>query len=207
MQGKTVSTGQTGIFAFLRLYADVFWRAMFANLLFALLSLPVATLPAALCGLTRVCALLARGEPVQVAAEFWRGCRRVRAWTVSAALLLGGVAAYLAVGWYAACAAVHVWAALPLVLTCFAVLAGGGAGCAALVQAAAFDMRPKAAFRQGWRCFCARPLGLLAAVTLWILTGALALTQFPWGTLATAGLSCALCALVQGFASAAPGEA
>lgn len=69
------------------------WTLVKANILFCLFCLPVATIPAALKALTRVCVLLLRGEPLDLWQDWWgafrQGFPRATAAGVLMAVMLG----------------------------------------------------------------------------------------------------------------------
>lgn len=57
------------------LFFTYFWQLVWANMLFVLFSLPVITMPAALCALNRVCILIYRNGHCFLWTEFWKEFR------------------------------------------------------------------------------------------------------------------------------------
>lgn len=84
-----------------RRYAAVlgsnFWRLVGLNLIFILFSLPVITIPAALCGVNRVCMLLIHNGYCFIWGDFWEEFRRSFRRSLLPGLLF---AALLFVGYY-----------------------------------------------------------------------------------------------------------
>lgn len=102
---------QTGLRRLLELSGTYFWRLVGANLLFVLFSLPVVTLPAALCALNRVCILIYRKGHCFLWMDFWQEFRRSFGRSLLPAALFGGLtfAGYFFMSLAAANGAFPVW--------------------------------------------------------------------------------------------------
>lgn len=68
-----------------------FWKLVGANLLFVVFSLPVVTLPAALCALNRICILIYRKGNCFLWMDFWEEFRRSFLRSLLSAVLFGGL--------------------------------------------------------------------------------------------------------------------
>lgn len=75
-EGAGLPMPEGGIRRYLLLLTTHFWKLMGLNLLFVLFSLPVVTLPAALCAMNRVCMLLIRNGYCFAWQDFWQEFRR-----------------------------------------------------------------------------------------------------------------------------------
>ena len=89
----------------LRLFFQVFFREFFSlvkvNFLFYLFCLPVVTIPAAYCALTRIAVSMVRDQPVFLWNEFWGAFRSEFKRATAAGFLLGlGFVLSIAGAWY-----------------------------------------------------------------------------------------------------------
>lgn len=75
-EGAGLPLPEGGIRRYGALLTSHFWKLVELNLLFVLFSLPVVTLPAALCGMNRVCMLLIRNGYCFLWEEFWQEFRQ-----------------------------------------------------------------------------------------------------------------------------------
>lgn len=75
-EGAGLPMPEGGIRRYLLLLTTHFWKLVGLNLLFVLFSLPVITLPAALCAMNRVCMLLIRNGYCFLWQDFWEEFRR-----------------------------------------------------------------------------------------------------------------------------------
>lgn len=75
-EGAGLPMPEGGIRRYLLLLTTHFWKLLGLNLLFVLFSLPVVTLPAALCAMNRVCMLLIRSGYCFAWQDFWQEFRR-----------------------------------------------------------------------------------------------------------------------------------
>ena len=75
-EGAGLPLPEGGIRRYGVLLATHFWKLVELNLLFILFSIPIVTLPAALCGVNRVCVLLIRNGYCFVWGDFWEEFRR-----------------------------------------------------------------------------------------------------------------------------------
>lgn len=78
-----------GVLRLLLISGTHFWKLVGANMLFILFSLPLVTLPAALCALNRVCLLIYREGNCFLWTEFWQEFRRSFWRSLLPALLFG----------------------------------------------------------------------------------------------------------------------
>ena len=97
-EGAGLPLPEGGIRRYGVLLATHFWKLVELNLLFILFSIPIVTLPAALCGVNRVCVLLIRNGYCFVWGDFWEEFRRSFRRSLLPALLF---ALLLFVGYYA----------------------------------------------------------------------------------------------------------
>lgn len=67
---------ESGIGRVLALFFSYFWKLVGANLLFVLFSIPVVTIPAALCAMNRVCILIYRKGHCFLWMDFWQEFKR-----------------------------------------------------------------------------------------------------------------------------------
>lgn len=82
---------RSGFLRLLALSGTHFWKLVRANLLFVVFSLPVVTLPAALCALNRVCILIYRSGNCFLWMDFWQEFRRSFWRSLLPALWFGGL--------------------------------------------------------------------------------------------------------------------
>lgn len=75
-EGAGLPLPEGGIRRYVVLLAIHFWKLIGLNLLFVLFSLPVITMPAALCAMNRVCMLLIRNGYCFLWQDFWEEFRR-----------------------------------------------------------------------------------------------------------------------------------
>lgn len=108
------------------LFFAYFWKLVGANLLFVLFSLPIITMPAALCGLNRVCILIYRKGHCFLWPDFWEEFRRSFLRSLLPGLLFGAVvfAGYFFMSLAAANGQFPIWCLLFWFLGIAAVVAG-----------------------------------------------------------------------------------
>ena len=90
-EGAGLPMPEGGIQRYALLLTTHFWKLVGLNLLFVLFSLPVITLPAALCAMNRVCMLLIRNGYCFLWQDFWQEFRRSFARSLLPALLFAGL--------------------------------------------------------------------------------------------------------------------
>lgn len=105
---------QAGIYRLLAISWTHFWKLIGANLLFVVFSLPVITLPAALCALNRVCILIYRKGNCFLWMDFWQEFRRSFAGSLLPGALFGALtfAGYFLMSLAAANSVFPVWCLL-----------------------------------------------------------------------------------------------
>lgn len=101
----------SGVGRLLAVSATHFWKLLGVNMLFAAFSLPVITLPAALCALNRVCILIYREGNCFLWMDFWQEFRRSFFRSLPPGVLFGGLtfAGYFFMSLAAANGAFPVW--------------------------------------------------------------------------------------------------
>lgn len=75
-EGRDIPLPEGGFRRYAALFFTNFWKLVTLNLLFLLFSVPIVTLPAALCGLNRVCMLLIRNGYCFLWGDFWEEFRK-----------------------------------------------------------------------------------------------------------------------------------
>lgn len=75
-EGAGLPLPEGGFLRYISLLFSQFWKLLGANLLFVLFSLPVITLPAALCALNRVCILIYTRGSAYLWQDFWEEFRK-----------------------------------------------------------------------------------------------------------------------------------
>lgn len=120
-----------------------FWKLVGANLLFILFSLPVVTLPGALCALNRVCLIIYREGNCFVWTEFWQEFRRSFWRSLPPAALFGALtfAGYFFMSMGAANGVYPVWCMIFWAVGILATAVGIGGGAYFFVLAALLDQK------------------------------------------------------------------
>lgn len=146
-----------------------FWKLIGANLLFVLFSLPVITLPAALCALNRVCLLIYREGNCFLWTDFFREFRRSFWRSLLPGALFGGLdfLGYFLMSLGAANGAFPVWCLLFWSTGILASAAGIVWGAYFFVLAALLDQKNGGVLKNAFLLCMIRPgraLAVLAAV-------------------------------------------
>lgn len=139
--GRPLPTGG-GARYFALLFSQL-WKLIGANLLFVLFSLPVLTLPAALCGLNRVCLSVYRRGSAYIWQEFFEEFRKSLLRHLPAAFLftLLLLAAYYLMSLGLSNAALPLWSVIFWTLGLLAAAGGLGWGSCYFVLAALLEQR------------------------------------------------------------------
>ena len=173
-EGAGLPLPEGGIRRYGVLLATHFWKLVELNLLFILFSVPIVTLPAALCGVNRVCVLLIRNGYCFVWGDFWEEFRRSFRRSLLPALLF---ALLLFVGYYAMSlgltnAGLPVWSVLFWAVGIAASSAGICWGGYFFVLVALLDQKNKVVLKNA-RLLCMvnpfKAFAVLAAVVLMAL--------------------------------------
>ncbi len=90
-EGPGLPIPEAGARRLLALFHSYFWKLLGANLLFVLFSLPVVTLPGALCALNRVCILIYREGHCFLWMDFWKEFKSSALRSILLGLLFGGI--------------------------------------------------------------------------------------------------------------------
>lgn len=168
------------------------WKLVGANLLFTAFSLPVVTIPAALCALNRVCVLLYREGHCFLWMDFRQEFRRsffksLAPGLLFALMLLGG---YYFMSLGAGNAALPLWSMLFWLVGMLLTAGGLCWGTYYFVLAAMLDLKPRTLMKNAGLLCMARPgraglllvfevgTGLLAAALMPIFLAALLLIWF-----------------------------
>lgn len=145
-----------------------FWKLIGANLLFVLFSLPVVTLPAALCALDRVCVLIYRQGYLFLWQEFWEEFKRsfLRSLLpgLFCALMLFG--AYFFVSLASGNAHMPMWFILFWAVGTLMLLAAVCIGAYFFVLVSVLDLNNRDAFKDAVILVLARPARALSVFVL-----------------------------------------
>ena len=160
-----------------RRYAAVlgtnFWKLVRLNLIFILFSLPVVTIPAALCGVNRVCMLLIRNGYCFLWEDFWEEFRRSFRRSLLPGLLFS---ALLFVGYYAMSlgltnAGLPAWSLLFWTIGFAAAAAGICWGSYFFALVSLLDQKNGLMLRNAWLLCMVSPLKSFAVLALILAVG------------------------------------
>ena len=197
----------------LKRYAAVlfnnFWKLVGANLLFLAFSLPVITMPAALCALNRVCMLLIRNGYCFLWQDFWQEFKRSFTRSLFPALL---VLVTLFGGYYAMSlgltnTGVPVWSQLFWAVGICLTGAGGGGGAYFFALVSLVDQSNADAMKNALLLGLIRPLRALGvfaivAVTVFLIAVLMPVSIALVLLCSTALAQFSVCFLVNGMADA-----
>ena len=160
-----------------RRYAAVlgtnFWKLVRLNLIFILFSLPVVTIPAALCGVNRVCMLLIRNGYCFLWEDFWEEFRRSFRRSLLPGLLFS---ALLFVGYYAMSlgltnAGLPAWSLLFWTIGFATAAAGTCWGSYFFALVSLLDQKNGLMLRNAWLLCMVSPLKSFAVLALILAVG------------------------------------
>lgn len=158
-----------------------FWKLIGANLLFVLFSLPVITLPAALCALNRVCLLIYREGNCFLWMEFWREFRRSFWRSLLPAALFGALtfAGYFFMSLGAANGIYPVWCMLFWSLGIFAAASGIVWGAYFFVLVALLNQNNRNILKNAFLLCMIRPSRALAVLVIVLGMSFIAMILMP----------------------------
>lgn len=158
-----------------------FWKLMGANLLLLVFSLPVVTLPAALCGMNRVCMLLIRNGYCFLWDDFWQEFRRSFKRSLFPGLLFGLLTF---VGYYSMSlglsnSGLPVWSTIFWAIGMMAAAAGLCWGGYFFALLSLLEQNTCGILKNAWLLCMLRPLRALGALLIILLAVFLLAVLFP----------------------------
>lgn len=180
-EGAGLPLPEGGIRRYAVLLTTHFWKLIGLNLLFVLFSLPVITMPAALCAMNRVCMLLIRNGYCFLWQDFWEEFRRsfLRSLLPALLFLLLIFFAYYSMSLGLTNAGLPLWSLLFWAVGIGTAVAGICWGSYFFALVSLLDQNNRGVLKNAWLLCMIRPGNALAVFAIIVAVGLVIAALMP----------------------------